>query len=368
MKSTLSVENIQGATPKARRGNAATNPATVAGRPRAATEGGSVFYQLTSMENLFHCWLMAKKNKKSQRTQRFADDPLLYLDMIQKRLRNRTFQFGPYRHFKVREKKWRDVVDAPMKDRIVHWMLYEYLYELWSPRFIAHTYGNLPGRGTHAAVRQLAKFCRSPSAQWALQIDISKYFPSIPHDVLKACATRYVGDHDVRILLCNLIDSFRTDGRYDHLFPEDSAYRLNVNKGMPIGNQSSQLLANITVSDFDHWAKESLRLKRYLRYVDDVLVVTATKEDAWATYEQLKAGLERYGLMVHPKKVSVRPIREGIHYLGYVVWPTHISAGRHIRKRYHRCLRQHDHGRDCSTSLQSYQAMLAHTGPSCHLK
>jgi hypothetical protein len=73
----------------------------------------------------------------------------------------------------LREKKFRHVVDAPMKDRVVHWMLYQHLLPIWQPRFIHDTYGNLPCRGTHAAINRLAQFCRAQDAKWALQLDIS---------------------------------------------------------------------------------------------------------------------------------------------------------------------------------------------------
>jgi hypothetical protein len=96
--------------------------------PAAAAGHGSDFHQLTTLDNLFACWLEASRNKGSrERIQRFASDPLGYLVIIQERLRARRYTFGPYRTFTVREKKFRDVVDAPMRDRIVHWMLYDYM-------------------------------------------------------------------------------------------------------------------------------------------------------------------------------------------------------------------------------------------------
>ena len=343
-----------------------TQPATVAGRSRAVAEAGvSHFMQITRMENLFHCWLKARQNKSRRaRIQRFAEDPLRYLSIIQERLRNRQYEFGPYRYFVVKEKKWRDVVDAPMKDRIVHWMLYDYLYLIWEKRLIHDTYGNLLGRGTHAAVRRLAEFARRPDARWVLQLDISKYFYSIPHDLLKKRVTRYIGDQDIRQLLYGLVDSFRTDGRYDHLFSEDSAYRMTPNKGMPIGNLSSQLFANVFLCSFDHWVKEELCVDHYVRYVDDVVVVVESKEEIQRVLGRMVERLGEDGLTVHPKKIRIAPITEGIPYLGYVIWPTHVSAGRHMRSRYCRRLRQFDHGLDRADSIQSYEAMLKHTGPS----
>lgn len=338
----------------------------------AAAEHGSDFLRLTSLDNLYDCWLNARRNKgRRERIQRFADDPLRHLALIQERLRARAYAFGPYRSFTVREKKFRHVIDAPMKDRIVHWALYDYLLPIWLPRFIHDTYGNLPGRGSHAAVRRLADFCRRPAARWVLQIDISKYFYSVPHDRLKACALSHVGDHEIRQLLCALIDSWRTDDRYDDLFPVGGAYRSTPAKGMPIGNLPSQLLANMFLNPFDHWVKETVRVKHYIRYVDDMVFLTETREEAQALCAQVIAQLAHLGLTVHPKKIRIAPASAGIPFLGYVVWPSHVSAGRYLRHRYHTRLRQHEvGGQDRSEAIRAYRAALAHTGHSAskHLK
>lgn len=335
---------------------------TAAGCPRAAAE--TDFHQITSLDNLAACWLKARRSKSnSQRIRKFSKDPLRYLLIIQQRLRNRDYDFGPYKQFVVREKKWRDVVDAPMKDRIVHWMLYEYLLPVWEKRFIRHTYGNLRGRGTHAAVLQLSKYCRQPDSGWVLQLDISKYFYSARHDLLKQRVMRYIGDHDIRCLLGSLVDSFRTDNRYDHLFEPESRFVTTRDKGMPIGNLTSQLFANIYLSDFDHWVKGALRVKKYIRYVDDVAVVGKTKQELHDVLGEMVARLHDIdGLTVHPRKIRIAPIKDGVPYLGYIVWPEHTSAGKHVRKRYHKRLRQQDSGIDCEEALQSYRAMLAHTG------
>lgn len=297
------------------------------------------------------------------RVQRFAEDPLRYLALIQQRLRERSYAFGPYRSFTVVEKKHRLVIDAPMKDRVVHWMLYDYLLPIWQPRFIHDTYGNLPGRGTHAAVKRLAEFMRRPENTWALQLDISKYFHAVPHARLKARLLRYIGDEDVRRLICSLIDSYRTDGRFDDLFAPGSSYRQTPAKGMPIGNLTSQLAANIYLNDFDHWIKECLRLRHYIRYVDDIVVLGRSREALLDVAEQMIDRLEAEGLTVHPRKVRLAPTRAGVPFLGYVVWPQHVSAGQYLRRRYHQRLRQHEHGgRDRTEAIRSYRAALSHTG------
>lgn len=348
-------------SPKARHH---AHPGTAAGAPVAAAEHGSDFYRLTGIGNLFGCWRKSKRQKgRCARVQRFAADPLHYISLIQERLRNRTYTFGPYRSFTVREKKFRLVVDAPMKDRIVHWMLYDHLLPTWLPRFIHDTYGNLPGRGTHAAVQRLADFTRRPANTWVLQLDISKYFHAVPFDRLKKRVLRYQGDEDIRRLIVSLIESYRTGDTFDHLFPPESAYRRTAGKGMPIGNLPSQLFANIYLCGFDHWAKDELGLRYFIRYVDDIVVLGSSREKLIDIAEKLIDHLEADGLTVHPRKVRLAPVAAGIPFLGYVVHPNHISAGQRLRKRYHYRLREHERdGRDRSEAIRSYLAALSHTG------
>lgn len=326
--------------------------------------------RLTSLDNLYQCWLMVRKGKTdSPRIQRFGQDPLRYLVAIQKQLRARKFTFGPYKTFTVQEKKFRVVVDAPTKDRIVHWMLYRYMLAIWQPRFIHDTYGNLPERGTHAAVRRLAEFARSPESVWVLQLDISKYFYSVSHEILLQRALRHIGDHDVRQLLIALIQSFQTGSQFDGLFAPSSLYRRTEDKGMPIGSLSSQLLANIYLDPIDHQVKEVFRVRRYLRYVDDIAALAKSRNELLAIQAQILATLAAEGLAINPKKTRLAPVRSGIPFLGYIVWPNHISAGRYVRSRYLYRLRQHEAGGiDRSETLASYQSIFQHTGSTIYRK
>jgi hypothetical protein len=214
-------------------------------------------------------------------------------------------------------------------------------------------------------VRRVAQFARGAGAQWVLQLDISKYFYSVQHDLLKVRALRYIGDQRLRELIVRLVGSFRTGAGYDHLFAEDSAYRRTAAKGMPIGALSSQLFANIYLADFDRWVKQELGVRRYVRYVDDLVVLGADPDELRDVRAHMVARLAEDGLTIHPHKMRLAPAAAGIPYLGYVVWPNHVSAGAYIRGRYIRRLREHESGiYDRSETLQAYGAMLAHTGSS----
>lgn len=353
-----------GESPNARHHAKPETAAALSSSAAGCVKSIATFSELTGLGNLMHCWCKARKNKsKSLRVQRFGQDPLRHLVTIQARLRERSYTFGPYKTFTVQEKKFRHVVDAPMKDRVVHWMLYNYMLPIWQPRFIHDTFGNLPARGTHAAVRRLSHFARQSSSRWVLQLDISKYFYSVNHDLLKARVLRHLGDDDVRRLITGLVDSFRTDSQYDDLFADDSMYRRTMAKGMPIGNLSSQLFANIYLNDFDHWMKETLRIKKYIRYVDDMVVIAETPDQLRDISALIVQKLLVDGLTIHPKKVRLAPVAAGVPFLGYVVWPNHVSAGAYVRGRYLQRLRQHESGGyDRTEALESYRATFSHTG------
>ena len=326
-------------------------------------QGGSDFEKLTGLSHLNWCWGKARKAKaKKARVQRFDRDALRYLSMIQQRLRNGDYEFGPYRYFQVIEKKRRDVVDSPMKDRVVHWVVYEHLTSIWQKRFIQDSYGNIRGRGTHAAVRRAAEFARKPANKYVLSIDLSKFFFSVQHSHLKRAVLRHLGDQKMRDMTVRLIDSFITDNRYDNLFPENSTYLQEPQKGMPLGNLTSQLFCNILLNDFDHWVKEELRVKGYIRYVDDMIFYGDSKESLWELARVLLSQLDSIGLIVNPKKMNISPIAKGFPFLGYVIWPNHVSAGWRIRKGYASALKTPHLAQNAK--VEAYRACFRYTGAS----
>lgn len=284
-----------------------------------------------------------------------------HLATIQDRLRQGHFEFGPYQFFMIQEKKMRSIANAPLKDRIVHWLLYEHLLQHWYRRFIHDSFGNLPGRGTHAAVNRLASWTRKPALTYALQIDIAKFFSSLNHDYMKRVVLEREGDHHIKQLLIDLVDSYQSGPEFDHLFSEDSPYRMTVAKGMPVGSLTSQILPNIYLNEFDHWVKETLRVKHYIRYVDDMVFLGASPLELKIIKEAVIEKLLQIGLTINPKKIAIRKIENGIPFLGFLVWPNHISAGTIVRKRFSKLIRKHD-GVDKQKSFSAYHGIFKHTG------
>lgn len=154
---------------------------------------------------------------------------------------------------------------------------------------------------------------------WSLKCDIKQFFASIDHDILKNLLSKKIKDKDINWLLNNVIDSFDSDA--------------GENKGIPLGNLTSQIFANIYLNELDQFVKHKLKIKYYLRYADDFLILkTDRKKDDYlnSVKEFLKDILK---LELHPKKIDIRELNWGIDFCGYVVLPHYILPRTKTKRR-----------------------------------
>ena len=164
-------------------------------------------------------------------------------------------------------------------------------------------------------------FLRKNKTSYALKCDISKYFAHIDHDILFALIQKKITDRQLLALLRQIIDSYP--------------------KGIPIGNLTSQLFANIYLDPLDRYIKQVLRRKYYLRYVDDFLILGNSKEDLKEVLAQITVFLsERLKLELHPKKVRLFPTRLGVDFVGYVVFPNHVRLRSKNVRRFRKKLKK----------------------------
>ncbi|MCA6544698.1 MAG: RNA-directed DNA polymerase, partial [Pseudanabaena sp. M074S1SP2A07QC] len=190
------------------------------------------------------------------------------LIQLQKELQAKTYQPGAYNTFKIHEPKLRLISAAPYRDRVVHHALCAVIMPIFEKTFIHDTYANRVGYGTHRALERFTSFARS--SQYVLQCDIRKYFPSIDREILKTLIRRKIQCPDTLWLIDAIIDNGNDQESSPDYFPNDSLLApVERRRGLPIGNLTSQWFANIYLSGFDHFVKEQLKVKKYLRYVDD---------------------------------------------------------------------------------------------------
>lgn len=272
---------------------------------------GNLFEEVASFENLRMSFRLASKGKAQ-----LSDVVQIRYDLetrlfdLRRRLLAGQYRFGPYKAFRILEPKPRDIVAAPFEDRIVHHAICNVLIPIFEKTFIHDSYACRAGKGTHMAVLRLQEHMRRQPHAYVLQCDVRKYFRSVDHEVLKGLIRRKIKDGRLLSLVDPLIDSCP-------VHPD-----FGEGKGLPIGNLSSQLFANVYLDPLDHFVSEELAVGRFVRYVDDWVLVHPDKQvllDAKITIESYIGN--RLHLSLHTAKCHVRPCRAGVTFLGYRVWP-----------------------------------------------
>ncbi|MCB1808134.1 MAG: RNA-dependent DNA polymerase, partial [Candidatus Competibacteraceae bacterium] len=262
---------------------------------------GNLWPQVIAFDNLYRAWRKARKGKS--RSTAVVDFELgleHHLLALQGELLNGIYQPGNYRLFTIYERKARVIAAAPFRDRVVHHALMNIIEPLLDRRFIFDCYACRAGKGTHAAVDRYQHWSRR--YRYALKLDVRQYFPSIDREHLKAKLRARIKDRSVIELLDRIIDAG----------PNPNG------KGIPIGNLTSQFFANLYLDDFDHWIKETLRAPAYLRYVDDMVLLSDDKRQLADWREHIRARLYQERLQLHPNKAHISPTRCGLNLLGYV--------------------------------------------------
>lgn len=283
-----------------------------------------LYDDICSFENLL------RAAHKARRGKRYLAAPAKFFHHLEDeliRLRHelleQTWQPGGFVTFTIRDTKPRLISAAPFRDRVVHHALCNVLEPIYERSFIYDSYACRVGKGTHAGVDRLTRFMQG--ADYVLKCDIRKYFPSIDHAILKTLLRRKVGCPRTLTLLETIIDGSNPQDEINDWFPGDDLLTpLERRRGLPIGNQTSQFFANVYLDPLDHFVKESIGCRRYIRYVDDFVILEDDKATLHDTLSALEAFLaERLRLRVHPRKRFVSPVTCGVDFLGYQVFPTH---------------------------------------------
>jgi hypothetical protein len=233
---------------------------------------GNLWDTLTGFPHLLACARKARLRKSSRdNVRRFHFDLERHLLRLQDELRDGSYRPGPYTVFRIADPTPRLICAAPYRDRIVHHALCGVLEPIWERSFIHDSYACRGGKGTHAAVDRYCSFART--RLYALKCDVSKYFASIDHALLVELLAGKVKDRRVLDLAGQIIAHSPPQDDLAALFPEDPLWQQPRRRGLPLGNQTSQFFANVYLDPFDHFVKETLRERAYLRYVDDFVVL-----------------------------------------------------------------------------------------------
>jgi retron-type reverse transcriptase len=306
------------------------------------------YKDIISAENLLKAWeefLLGKKNKED--VYEFSKNLMENILNLHDDLANKYYKHGGYKAFNISDPKPRNIHKASVRDRLLHHALYRKLYPFFDKTFISYSYSCRLDKGTHKAMNRFRDFGRKVSKNntricWILKCDIKKFFASIDHKTLNEILREYIKDEDVLLLLSEIIKSFHS---------------AKENIGLPLGNLTSQLLVNIYMNKFDQFMKHRLKVKYYIRYADDFVILSQGKDYLWELVPKIADFLEEnLKLTLHPKKLFVKTLYSGVDFLGWVHFLNHRVLRTATRRRVLKALARSEK----INSLVSYSGLLRH--------
>lgn len=299
------------------------------------------------MENLLPAWeefIVGKRKKTDVRIfSRLIYDNIFELH---EDLMNGSYRHGPYHAFRIADPKPRIIHKACVRDRLLHHAIHRTLYPFFDRLFILDSYSCRKDKGMHRAMDRFRRFAWKASQNhtrtcWVLKCDIRKFFASIDQRVLLRLLQGRIEDARIVSLLSKVIFSFQT----------------GLGTGIPLGNLTSQLFANVYLHALDEFVKHSLRCKHYIRYADDFMFLDVSRERLLSFIPAIRHFLGRTLLLtLHEDKVRVRTLASGVDFLGWVHFPHHRVLRATSRRRMMKRVAEHP----SEETVQSYIGMLGH--------
>lgn len=284
---------------------------------------GNLYPKICDFENLHTAWRKAARGKRKRAdVMAFEADLEKNLHAIRRKLLRKTWRPSGYKIFTIYDAKPRLIAAALFKDRVVHHALVNVLEPVFEPTFIFDLYSNRKGKGTHDGVRRAQAF----AGKWpyVIHADVHHYFSSINISLLLNLIARKIKCADTMDIVARILDIRQ---------PELSA-------GLPLGNQTSQFFANIYLNPLDHYIKESLRVKGYLRYVDDMWLFGSDKSRLFAWKEAINGRLQDLRLKFKHNGVTIYRVKDSFPCLGYRVFPWTVLIRRKTVLRFRRNVKQ----------------------------
>jgi retron-type reverse transcriptase len=259
-----------------------------------------LYDKICDLDNLYLAYSKARKGKgKTFGILSFENNLTENINGLYHELLNETYRTSSYETFTIFEPKERLIFRLPFRDRVVHHAIMNIMEDIWVPVFIENTYSCIKTRGIHGVLRHLKRDLKNiPETTYCLKLDITKFYPSVDHDIMKSIVRKKIKD----VKLLNLLDGII-----------DSA------PGLPIGNYLSQFLANLYLTYFDHWMKEDKQTKYYYRYADDIVVLHSDKQYLHDLFVEIQDYLDANLKLQIKGNHQVFPVKaRGIDFVGYV--------------------------------------------------
>lgn len=302
----------------------------------------NLFCKIHDIDNLYKAYLLARRSKRYRMevlkfTERLPEE----LESIRNDIINKTYKVGEYKVFKVYEPKERNIMALPFRDRVVQHAINNIVEDCITNKLIRHTYACVRGRGTHAASYTLRTWMKNVDTNlYYLKCDIHKYFPSINNRILKEYIDNIIKCRDTKNLIYSIIDS-------------------NEN-GIPIGNLTSQVLANLYLSKLDNYVSNELGFRRYIRYMDDFIIFGYDKDELRNLLNLIIMYTDRELDVKLNHKTKISPIYKGVDFVGYVHYKNKVNIRRSTYIRLKKHIKQNADGVNNILSIVSLVGMLGH--------
>lgn len=299
-----------------------------------------LFPKIFDFENLFDAYKAGIRGKRDR------PDIMVYTEKLEENLIElqneliwKTYKVGRYRMFYVYEPKRRLIMALQFKDRVAQHAIYRQLNPLLDKQFIYDSYACRNGKGTHKAVARLQywfrQVSRKPGKYYYLKLDISKYFYRIDHEILMGILRKKIADEDLLEILEGIVNCEDTHfGLPMGADIGDVAFsEMLADVGLPIGNLTSQMFANLYLDQLDQFCKHQLGLHYYIRYMDDVIILHNSKKHLERVKNQIADFLESELHLNLNNKTCIRPVSMGAEFVGFRVWSTHVKLRRKTARK-----------------------------------
>jgi retron-type reverse transcriptase len=306
----------------------------------------NLFREISSLKNLNRAYLKARKGKsKKYYVLKFEENLEYELKKLQEELLNHSYKPKPLKKFIIRDPKTRKIHASAFRDRVIHHAIVNPIEPIFERIFICDSFASRKDKGTHLALKRLQSFMYKVSRNgrliknainnnqiegYCLKTDIKSYFDNVDHEILIRILNKKIDDIEAIWLVYQVLKNF--EGK-------------EKGKGMPLGNLTSQFFANVYLNELDYFVKHELKVKYYIRYVDDFIILHRSKKRLEFYRKKIEEFVNKeLNLNLHPDKTNILSLANGLDFLGYKIFYHYkLLKKRNIRK-FLKCIKIYKEG------------------------
>lgn len=303
-----------------------------------------LYKKIYSLDNLYLAWKKARKGKtKKEYVKEFESNLLENLRLLSEELIDEEYFPKPLKKFIIRDPKTRKISKSEFRDRIIHHALCNLIEPILQKSFILDSCANQVGKGTLFAIKRFEKFINK-NVSFCLKGDIKKYFESVDRKILINILSKKIKCSKTINLIKNILNNFEG------------------NKGIPLGNLTSQFFANVYLNELDKFVKHKLKAEYYIRYVDDFVILHKSRKQLEDWKEKINCFLKsELKLELHQDKTRIIFLKKGIDFVGFRIFPKYkLLRKRNIKSMKNKIQRYKNHQTSKEKIIESFQGWNAY--------